>query len=119
MWSEVMATGTRGWQWIERIDTYTPEGSIKDGRVVYDNLKVIVVQDHKMRVTRSKGTIVEEHMYIILPKFQLTDEDIVPTLNRTFFKKGNDLFKVIGIIDKSDDPEYFSYYLTLRRDNIK
>lgn len=119
MWTEVMATGTRGWQWIERADTYDPSGSNKDGRVVYEDLKVIVVEQDVMRVTRSKGTVVEGYINIILPVFQLTEEELVPHLNRTFFKKGNNLYKVIGILDKTEDPEYFSYYLTLRRDNIK
>lgn len=119
LWQEAMATGTFGWQWIVRTDTYSPEGSIKDGRVIYENLKVLVVKDDKMRVTRSKGTIVEEYLYIILPKFQLAEDSLVPEVNNTFFKKGNDLYKVIGVLDKTDNPEFFCYYLTLRRDNIK
>ena len=123
MWAEVMATGTRGWNWVQRTDTYTPSGSIKDGRIIYENLKVIVVKDSKMRISRSKGTIMNEYLDIILPVFQLSDveleEPIYPEINRTFFTNGTDSYKVIGILDYSQDPEYFSYYLSLRRESIK
>lgn len=119
MWQEALATGTRGWEWIERTNTYDPAGSNKDGRVIYEDLKILIAKTSKMRVTRSKGTIVEEYLYAIVPKFQLTDDELVPAVNRTFFRKGNDIYKVIGVLDNTDDPEYFTYYLTLRRDNIK
>lgn len=118
MWQEAMATGTRGWQWIQRTDTYDPSGSNKDGRVIYEDLKVLIAEDTKMRYNRKLGTIANQQMGIILPKFQLTEEDIVPIINRTFFVKDGESFKVIGILDKTEDPEYFSYYLTLRRESI-
>ena len=122
MWAEAMAIGTRGWDWHQRTVTYDPAGSTKTGRVVYENLKMHVFKEDKMRVSRKNGTIVDQYMYAILPVFQLRDveleEDIEPVINRTFFVKGDDSFKVIGILDFSDDPEYFSYYLTLRRESL-
>lgn len=123
MWSEVMATGTRGWNWIERTDTYNPAGSNKDGRVVYENLKVLVVKDDKMRVSRSKGMIINEYLHIILPIFQLNsdelEEPIRPTIDRTFFTDGTHTYKVIGILDYTANPEYFTYHLTLKRESIR
>jgi len=117
-----MATGTRGWNWVQRTEVYSPNGSNKDGRVIYEDLKILFVEDDKFRVTRSKGTIVEQYVEIILPVFQLRsvelEEEIYPLVNRTFFVKGNDSYKVIGVMDKTEDPEYFCYFLTVRRDNI-
>ena len=119
MWCEVMATGDRGWQWIQREDTgYDKSGSIKDGRVIYEDIKILMLTDDVVRITRSKGTIITQYFECFVPVFQLTDEDIVPIINKTFFKKNGITYKVIGIHDMSTDPEFFCYRLTLRRDSL-
>lgn len=122
MWAEAMATGTRGWDWHQRTDDYDPAGSTKTGRVLYEDLKMILFEEDIMRVSRKRGTVYSQYAYAILPVFQLRSdelaEDIAPEVNRTFFVNGTQSYKVIGILDRSDDPEWFSYYLTLRRESI-
>ena len=118
LWQEVMATGERGWEWIQRTDTYSKSGSNKDGRVIYEDLKILMLTDDVISTSRSKGTIVTQYFECFVPKFELTDDEIVPIINRTFFRKNGITYKVIGIHDLTNDPEFFCYRLTLRRDSL-
>lgn len=125
MWQEARIHGSNNWQWIQRNDTYSPSGSTKTGRTVYSNLRIWVTDTNLMKVSRSKGTIMNQYKYALIDKFQLIQDpdiaydEVTPQVNRTFLKKDGVMYKVIGILDLTEDPNYFCYYFTLKREEIR
>lgn len=119
MWRDANYNATSGWVWIDDTYSYDPSGGEQNSRTEYEDLKLWTVRDDIMMRNRKNGVTKQGMLYAVIPKFTLEEWDLTPTLNHTFLKSPQNItYKVIGILDLTHDPDYFCYYLTLKREEI-
>lgn len=117
MWQSVYADQSTGWDWIVRNYTYNRDGG-ESSFITYHDIKIRFVNASRFDRRDKYGKTNTEVTHAIVPKFELTDDELTPKTQVTFLRKAGIVYRVIGVQDLTEDPAYFCYYLTLRRDEL-